>query len=194
MNEVAGGIRALQHQLNHRLVPAMSEVPNTPINTLSTRALMNTADETLSRVVGKGTGNPVVDKYGILKKDKTIPGQAHHLNQDAAYREAIPTNEGLSTKLEGNAFKDVNSPHYNAHENLEQFWNQYRRGGTKYGEVPTNLEYTKAMVDSLKAAGYSQQQAMQIANKAIKQRIQYGLLGGEPVPRIPGKINQTKRQ
>jgi len=33
----------------------MSGVPNTPINTLSTRALMNTADETLSRVVGKGT-------------------------------------------------------------------------------------------------------------------------------------------
>lgn len=57
MNEVAGGIRALQHQLNHGLVPAMSGVPNTPINTLSTRALMNTADETLSRVVGKGTGN-----------------------------------------------------------------------------------------------------------------------------------------
>ncbi|WHX80072.1 hypothetical protein QNH32_05575 [Priestia flexa] len=56
MNEVAGGIRALQHQLNHGLVPAMSGVPNTPINTLSTRALMNTADETLSRVVGKGTG------------------------------------------------------------------------------------------------------------------------------------------
>lgn len=31
------------------------------------------------------------------------------------------------------------------------------------------------MVDSLKAAGYSQGQAMQIANEAIKQRIQYGL-------------------
>ena len=60
MNEVAGGIRALQHQLNHGLVPAMSEVPNTPNNTQSTRALMNTADETLSRVVGKGTGKNVI--------------------------------------------------------------------------------------------------------------------------------------
>ena len=71
MNEVAGGIRALQHQLNHRLVPAMSEVPNTPINTLSTRALMNTADETLSRVVGKGTGESVnFGKYSTSIDDK----------------------------------------------------------------------------------------------------------------------------
>jgi hypothetical protein len=99
----------------------------------------------------------------------------------------------MSIKLAGNAFKDINSPHYNAHESLEKFWAQYRRGGSKYGEMPTNLEYTKAMVDSLKAAGYSQQEAMQIAREAIKQRIKYGLLGGEPVPRIPNRINQAKR-
>ena len=72
MNEVAGGIRALQHQLNHRLVPAMSEVPNTPINTLSTRALMNTADETLSRVVGKGTGE-IKNVYNSIKQAPKYP-------------------------------------------------------------------------------------------------------------------------
>jgi len=33
MNEVAGGIRALQHQLNPKLIPAMSGVP-TPLLTL----------------------------------------------------------------------------------------------------------------------------------------------------------------
>jgi RHS repeat-associated protein len=142
---------------------------------------------------GKGKGNLVVDEYGILKKDTSIPGQAHHLNQDAAYRDVIPTNKGMSTKLEGNAFSEVGSPHYNAHESLEQFWNQYRRGGAKYGEVPTNLEYSKAMVDSLKDAGYTQQEAMQIAAKAIEQRVEHGLLGGMPVPRIPSKINQSPR-
>ncbi|WP_158301673.1 RHS repeat-associated core domain-containing protein [Paenibacillus mesophilus] len=141
----------------------------------------------------EGTGNPVVDEYGILKKDTSIPGQAHHLNQDAAYRDVIPTNKGMSTKLEGNAFSEVGSPHYNAHESLEQFWNQYRRGGEKYGEVPTNLEYSKAMVDSLKAAGYPQEEAMQITAKAIEQRVEHGLLGGMPVPRIPSKINQSPR-
>jgi len=73
MNEVAGGIRALQHQLNHGLVPAMSEVPNTPINTLSTRALMNTADETLSRVVTKGT-----NKLIKFKGDEAVKHYEKH--------------------------------------------------------------------------------------------------------------------
>jgi len=72
MNEVAGGIRALRHQLNHGIVPAMSEVPNTPINTLSTRALMNTADETLSRVVGKGTGKSGADNIALHAKYKEV--------------------------------------------------------------------------------------------------------------------------
>ncbi|GAB1159748.1 hypothetical protein YWY31_57730 [Paenibacillus illinoisensis] len=99
----------------------------------------------------------------------------------------------MSTKLKGNAFSGVVSPHYNAHESLEQFWNQYRRGGAKYGEIPTNLDYSKAVVDSLKSAGYIQKEAKQIVAGAIKQRVQYGLYGGMPVPRIPGKINQTKR-
>jgi len=75
MNEVAGGIRALQHQLNHGLVPAMSGVPNTPINTLSTRALMNTADETLSRVVGKGTGKPLQKHHYATNKSKKYTPQ-----------------------------------------------------------------------------------------------------------------------
>ena len=90
MNEVAGGIRALQHQLNHRLVPAMSGVPNTPINTLSTRALMNTADETLSRVVGKGTGKFSKYDVGLYKEIKGVPGlDAHHVGQKAIMKKFI---------------------------------------------------------------------------------------------------------
>lgn len=75
MNEVAGGIRALQHQLNHGLVPAMRGVPNTPINTLSTRALMNTADETLSRVLGMGTGKPLQKHHYATNKSKKYTPQ-----------------------------------------------------------------------------------------------------------------------
>jgi len=90
MNEVAGGIRALQHQLNHGIVPAMSEVPNTPINTLSTRALMNTADETLSRVVGKGTGEFSKYDVGLYKEIKGVPGlDAHHVGQKAIMKKFI---------------------------------------------------------------------------------------------------------
>jgi len=38
--------------------------------------------------------------YEVLKNDKSIAGQAHHLNQNAAYRDVIPGGQGVSTKLE----------------------------------------------------------------------------------------------
>ncbi|MDP4147487.1 MAG: type IV secretion protein Rhs [Bacillota bacterium] len=135
---------------------------------------------------------PVVDEYGILKNNDSITGQAHHLNQNAAYRDVIPRDKGLSVRLEGNAFTQSGTSHYGAYASLENFWNQFRRGGEKYGEVPTNLEYSKALFDSLQGAGFTRNEALDITRQAMIQRVQYGLLGGEPVPRIPGKINQVR--
>jgi len=54
------------------------------------------------------------------------------------------------------------------------------------------LEYSKALKDSLKSAGFTEKEALNITQQATRQRVQYGLLGGEPVPRIPGRINQVK--
>lgn len=141
--------------------------------------------------VGKANST-LVDEYGILKNDKSILGQAHHLNQNAAYRDVIPPEKGVSVKLEGNAFTQPGTPHYDAHTSMESFWNQFRRGGERYGEMPTNLEYSKGLLDSLRNAGYSTEEALDLTRQAIKQRVEYGLYGGEPVPRIPGRINQVK--
>ncbi len=143
--------------------------------------------------ITKVAGNPIrIDEYGILKNDKTVSGQAHHLNQNAAYRDVVPSEKGISIKLEGNAFTQPGTPHYNAHESMEGFWNQFRRGGDRYGEIPTNLEYLKAVFDSMQNSGFTRQEALDITRQSIKQRLEYGLLGGEPVPRIPGRINQVK--
>lgn len=130
-------------------------------------------------------------EYGVLR-DILGGGQAHHLNQDAAFRDVIPSAKGMSIKLRGNAFTQKNSPHYKVHQSLEGFWDQYRRGGTKFGQVPTNLEYTKAVKDALKTTNLSPSQIQAATRAAIKQRVQYGLSGGEKVPRIPGRINQCK--
>ena len=140
-----------------------------------------------------GSNNTVkVDEYGKLKNDKSTPEQAHHLNQNAAYKDVIPPEKGISVKLEGNAFTQPETPHYMIHDLLEEFWNQFRRGGDRYGELPTNIEYSKAVLDSLKKIGYSKQEALEITRQSIKQRVEYGLSGGDLVPRIPGKIYQTK--
>jgi hypothetical protein len=126
----------------------------------------------------------VIDAYGTLSKNGSIPGQAHHLNQTAAFRDVIPRNAGQSIKLEGNILTDAGAPHTLAHQSLEGFWNGFRGTAT----VPTNLQYTQALQQSLRAAGLSEAQVQQAVRAAIRERVQRGLFGGMEVPRVPGPI------
>ncbi|WP_242214090.1 hypothetical protein [Bacillus cereus group sp. BfR-BA-01383] len=148
--------------------------------------------------IGKGASGAnefddiLIDSYKNLRKNKEISGQAHHLNQDAAFRDYIPTNDGLSVKLEGNIFKDIDSPHYNAHKSLEDFWNIYRKNGDLAGLKPNLTDYNNALRDSLINAGLSEAQVNKAVSEAIKQQINAGLLADDFVPRIPGRINLPK--
>lgn len=120
-------------------------------------------------------------------------GQSHHLNQDAVFNSVIKTNDGLAIKLEGNAITDVGSPHYNAHRSLERFYDQFRnKGGDLYGEVPTNLQYSKALLNSLQEAGLTRTQALDAVRASMRQRIDAGQLGGLEIPRVPKKLGQVK--
>ncbi len=141
--------------------------------------------------LGLNCQDAVLGPHGTLKNDARA-GQSHHLNQDAAYRDVIPTDSGAAIKLEGNAFTQPGTPHYEAHKSLEQFWNQYRKGGALYGRLPTNLQYTQALKHSLEAAGLPAHQVNQAVRYSIQNRIQHEALGGMSVPRIPGRINQVK--
>lgn len=120
-----------------------------------------------------------------MRNNPDVTGQSHHLNQDAAFRDVIPKNDGLCVELEGNAFRDVGSPHYSAHENLERFWNNFRSKGDLYGDTPKISNYNSALYDSLRAAGLSDAQAKVAVQNGVKQQSQYGLVGDSFVPRIP---------
>ena len=153
-----------------------------------------------SKIAGKFTLNKtfklddeiLVEKYGILRKNKEISGQTHHLNQDAAFKDVIPSEEGLSIKLEGNILKDINSPHYRAHEIMEKFWDKYRNVKGISVESPTIAEYNSALKKSLLHAGLTKRQVKQIMLKVIEQQQEYGLTLDSFVPRIPGKIYLPK--
>ena len=69
----------------------------------------------------------VFDRYGTLR-DSPLPGQAHHLNQNAAYGGVIPQNEGISTKLVGDAIRQPGTPHYEAHDIMEGFLGRVQAG------------------------------------------------------------------
>ena len=45
-------------------------------------------------------------------------------------------------------------------------------------------------LDALQRAGYTREQSLILTGEAIRDRVNYGLLGGERVPRMPGRINQ----
>jgi hypothetical protein len=134
---------------------------------------------------------PRTARYGTLRNELAAGEQANHLNQNAAFRDIIPGNEGLSVGLRGNAFTKVGSPHYEFHRSLEGFWNQFRRDGARFGHWPTNAEYGQALEQALRAAGLSNADAATIAAQAAQQRAACGLAPNAPVPRIPRKINQT---
>ncbi|MEN3753044.1 RHS repeat-associated core domain-containing protein [Mangrovibacter sp. SLW1] len=139
----------------------------------------------------RGSDEPALAPHGQLKNDPR-PGQSHHLNQDAAYRDIIPRDSGAAIKLEGNAFTEPGTPHYEAHKSLEGFWNQYRRGGELQGQLPTNVQYTQALKRSLESAGLRSNQVNAAVRYSIQNRLEHGALGGMKVPRIPGRINQVK--
>jgi len=130
--------------------------------------------------IGLAGGNPTIygfvwnslwqtDPWGLAPGDINLydllnrindGNQAHHLNQNAAYRNIIPRGEGISIKLHGNIFSPagVGTPHFRAHRVMERFWNQYRPGGALAGTMPTNWQYSRALRDSMKAAGLNKKQ------------------------------------
>jgi hypothetical protein len=134
-----------------------------------------------------------VASYDTLTDELAGTGQqANHLNQDAAFRDVIPTDQGLANAMRGDAITEPGTPHFQFHESLEEFWAQYRKGGDRYGTTPTNAEYGAALERALISSGYSSQQAADLAAAAARQRAEYGLAPSAPVPRVPGRLPQAQ--
>jgi RHS repeat-associated protein len=136
-------------------------------------------------------GFAALGTHGVLKSVGN-GFQSHHLNQDAVYRDHIEHKEGEAILLKGNAFKDCCSSHYKCHKSLEKFWDQYRKGGKKVGQIPTNRQYSQALRAALKSAGLKPSVVSAAVANARTQRAAAGLAESDPVPRIPGRINQSK--
>jgi hypothetical protein len=133
-------------------------------------------------------------RYGDMSGALPAGEQANHLNQDAAFRSIIPKREGVAVAMRGNAFTEPQTPHYKFHKSLETFWEQYRRKGARkgalYGKRPTSRQYGAALRQALIAAGYSAEEADDLAEQAARQRRACGLQDDDLVPRIPGRMNQ----
>jgi Flp pilus assembly pilin Flp len=137
--------------------------------------------------------------YRDWKKDPTKPAgtQVNHLNQDAVYGTKkggkIPHADGVSSPLTGST-NDIGGEHYKFHLSLETFWDQYREDGPLAGQRPTNAQYGEAVEAALIAAGVPAVDAINLAEAAHRQRLDYGYKDSDKVPRVPGPIPGMKRK
>ena len=135
--------------------------------------------------------------YTAWKKDPTKPTgtEVNHLNQNAVYGTSkggnIPYGAGISIPLTGGT-NDPNGGHYKFHRSLEDFWDQFRPGGARFGDRPTNGDYGAALENALIAAGVPAKDAVNIAAEARQQRIDNGYDDDAFVPRIPGAFMKRK--
>lgn len=48
-----------------------------------------------------------MDSYDNMRNDSNVTGQAHHLSQNAVFKNAISQGDGLCVELNGNAFSEL---------------------------------------------------------------------------------------
>ena len=140
---------------------------------------LHTDDVTKSVKTEEREHDIVVDSYYRLTHDeelKKIPGQANHTNQNAVYKEIVPSGQASAVKLEGDVFKDKGSQHYKFHESLEKWWDQYRPGGEKFRTVPTDYEYSKAVEQAYIDAGLKPADAQYAVQCSKEQLAQWRIL------------------
>jgi hypothetical protein len=123
---------------------------------------------------------------------KLPPGwQRNHINQDGVFGGIVPHDEAFTVGMKGNILSEPGSPHYQFHRSLEDFWNQFRNGGDRQGQLPTIAEYHQAAEQALVVAGFTPGQASYLVKQAANDLTSRGVSLSAMVPKIPRAIWRT---
>jgi hypothetical protein len=134
------------------------------------------------------SGQLITGPYGSVSGRLPSGWQAHHVNQNAVFRDIVPRKSGFSVGLRGNIFSEPGTPHYDFHRSMEDFWDQVRKGGSRRNETPTIAEYHQAAQRAFVAAGLPPEQASGLVAQAARDLTNRGVSLSAEVPRIPGGI------
>ncbi len=100
------------------------------------------------------------------------PYQGGHLYQQSPFNSWINSGRAGSIPMYGNT-TDPKNQHYTFHYYIDQFWDQYRKGGPKEGDRPTLAEYEAATREALEKMGYTKEEARRIQEDARKMMDAY---------------------
>lgn len=123
----------------------------------------------------------VVGTYDDIRKGISAAGgsgifQANHLNQLAAFK-GIPKNMGLAIPLEGSA-KIAGTSHNAFHKSLDGFWDLYRKNASRATQTVKEFDYQLAVQKALSVAGVNGNDALVLADAAVKQAKHFGYFSG----------------
>ncbi len=122
--------------------------------------------------------------YGSAASPRPTGMQAHHLNQNAAFKSVVPHSQGQTMLVEGSAFVE-GTQHNVIHGVTDQFWAPYQPTGPLAGLRPTNLQYLNALRAAMQQAGMSFWEAEAAVVVAAEEMAAAGLSATAPVPRVP---------
>jgi hypothetical protein len=179
--------------LERGIVAPLEGVASAAEKSVAEAALQTARAATAAPAFTRAAEQIVTGPYGKLRGTLPPGFQANHLNQNAVYEGFIPEDEGLSVAMRGNVITQPGTPHHSYHRSLEQFWDQYRNGGSLESKMPTNADYGEAVRRALIASGLSPVQTSDLAAQAATQRAAYKLSESAAVPRIPEPIWRRRR-
>lgn len=90
--------------------------------------------------------------FGKGGKYEGLPGEAHHTFQDAAFCDVVDKKEAYCIKLDGDV-RISGTAHNKFHDYMENWWDQFRQGGSRFEDMPTIQEYAEAAEDAYIYAG-----------------------------------------
>lgn len=124
-----------------------------------------------------------------FRRQEGIAGtQTHHLNQQAAFEDHIPYQDGMCILLRGNVIAEKGSEHNLVHKGLESMFDRHRLGGELEGTPPTVGEYNMANAESMRRAGFGDGLTDAFMNVAMNEQQQYGLFQDDLI-RLPGSMH-----
>ena len=118
-----------------------------------------------------------------INKELNLPNtQAHHLAQDAIYRDRISKAQGITMSVEGDAIREPNSQHGVEHNYYTTELEQYYKTGTK----PTHREFAEIMMGGMMEIGVHPAVRNYALDRVIRQLVENGIDLEKEIDRFPG--------
>ena len=80
--------------------------------------------------------------------------------------------------MKGSA-KTANTLHNRFHTVMDEYWDQFRVGGRRFGQQPTEDGYFEALREALHAGGLTSNDALTVADAGIRQVKHFGYFAGK---------------